>query len=261
MKVPGGAIARLLLLILHTLMGALIAAFAPKDSLTTRALGRRIVCWWHRTLLVILGVRLRVIGHAPTAPVLIVANHISWLDIAALGSIVSGHFVAKAEIRSWPLIGWLAARAGTLYIRRGDRRASVAVAEGMTAALRAQQSVLLFPEGTSTDGHTVHAFHPRLFVTAIQAQRPVLPVALRYPVSGGAVHPAAPFIGDDTLVAHLWRLLRARGTVAVETIFLAAVDTAARSPHDLAAETQAAIAACVTQDHPVNTDSRRRREL
>lgn len=254
MRIPGGAIARLLILILHTLAGTLIAALAPRGSLITHARGRRIVRWWQRTMLTLLGVRRRTTGPAPTGPVLVVANHISWIDIAAIGAVVSGHFVAKAEIRRWPLIGWLAARAGTLYIRRGDRRASIAVAEQMTAALRARHSVVLFPEGTSTNGQTVCAFHPRLFVTAVDAGCPVLPVALRYPTADAAVHPAAPFVGDDTLVAHLWRVLRARGTITVETTFLAPIDAAGRDPRDLATEAHTAIVTTVTGRSPMAAD-------
>ncbi|MDA8361290.1 MAG: lysophospholipid acyltransferase family protein [Gammaproteobacteria bacterium] len=246
MKLPGGGVARLAALVAHTLLGALIALVAPTGGLTDNPSGQAVVRWWHATLLKILGLRLQVLGVPAPAPTLIVANHISWIDIAAIGAVTPGRFVAKAEIRDWPLIGWLAARAGTLYIRRGDRRASAAVADEITQAFLRDQSVILFPEGTSTDGRDVRPFHPRLLMPAIEAQCPVQPVALRYPARDGGVHPAAPFINDDSLLEHLWRLMRVRGEVHVELSFFAAEASAHMDARDLAERTRAVIRRHVT---------------
>ncbi len=221
MKLPGGAPVRLLALIGHTLWGVLVALLAPAGALVDTATGRRIVRFWHRGALTLLGIPLKTMGKPVEAPALIVANHISWVDIAALGALCPGHFVAKSEIEAWPIFGWLARRAGTYYIQRGDRQASAAIAQRMTEALAHDQSVLLFPEGTSTDGRQVRPFHARLFAAAIDTGCPVQPVVLRYPDARGATHPAAPFIGDDTLLHHLWGLLRARTEFAVEVRFLA----------------------------------------
>ncbi len=241
MKLPGGGIARLAALIAHTLLGAVIALVLPAGSLTDTRTGQAIACWWHATLLRILGLRLRMLGAPAPAPALIVANHVSWLDIAAIGAVMPSRFVAKAEIRAWPLIGWLAARAGTLYIRRGDRSASAAVADEITQAFLRDQSVVLFPEGTSTDGRDVLPFHPRLFTPAIETECPVQPVALRYPGPDRGIHPAAPFINDDTLLAHLWRLVRARGEIVVEVSFFAVEASAHVTPRDLADRTREVI--------------------
>ncbi len=221
MKLPGGALVRLLGLIAHALWGTLVAAVVPSDALSDTAAGQRVVRFWHWGVLSLLGIRLEALGRPVEGPTLIVANHISWVDIAALGTLCPGHFVAKSEVETWPLLGWLARRAGTFYIRRGDRKASAAVAARMTEAFIRDQSVLLFPEGTSTDGRQVRPFHARLFAAAIEAGCPVQPVAVRYPDRSGATHPAAPFIGDDTLLHHLWGLLRARGEFTVELRFLA----------------------------------------
>ncbi|MDA8390523.1 MAG: lysophospholipid acyltransferase family protein [Gammaproteobacteria bacterium] len=247
MKLPGGGIARLAALVAHTLLGATIALIVPAGGLTDSRSGQAVVCWWHATLLKILGLRLHVLGTPAPAPALIVANHVSWIDIAAIGAVTPGRFVAKAEIRDWPLIGWLAARAGTLYIRRGDRRASAAVADQITQAFLRDQSVILFPEGTSTDGRDVHPFHARLLTPAIEAGCPVQPVALRYPGEDAGIHPAAPFINDDTLLAHLWRLLRARGEVHVELCFFAAEASAHMDARDLAERTRAVIRHHITE--------------
>ena len=221
MKIPGGAVARAGALIAHALWGVVVTLLAPAHSLTDTRTGQNIVRFWHKGLLSILGVRLHTLGKNPRAPTLIVANHISWLDIAALGALCPGHFIAKSEISAWPVIGWLAAQAGTFYIVRGDRRASADVATRMTEAFMRDHSVILFPEGTSTDGQDVLPFHARLFSPAIEGNCPVQPVALAYPSAEHAVHPAAPFIGNDTLLHHLWGVLRARGEFAVEVRFLA----------------------------------------
>lgn len=245
MKVPGGAFVRLFALMAHTLLGALIAALAPARTLTDTRAGRRTVALWHHGLLAILGLRVRVLGKPIGAPALIVANHISWVDIPALGALCSGHFVAKSEIATWPIMGWLAAQAGTYYIVRGDRQASAQVAVRMTDALLHDQSVLLFPEGTSTDGTVVRTFHARLFAAAIDSGRPVQPVAIHYPDHHGVNHPAAPYIGEDTLPRHLWRLLRARGEFVIEVHFLAPEVSAGLTARALAERTRNAIGACL----------------
>jgi len=123
-RVPGGSVLRLFALIAHALLGALIAVLSPGHTLTDTKTGQRIIRLWHRVLLAILGLRLRIQGTPADPPALIVANHISWVDIPALGAVCFGHFVAKSEISAWPIIGWLARQAGTFYIIRGDRKAS-----------------------------------------------------------------------------------------------------------------------------------------
>ncbi|WP_298139056.1 1-acyl-sn-glycerol-3-phosphate acyltransferase [Acidiferrobacter sp.] len=234
MKLPGGAFVRLLALIGHALWGVVVTAITPSGALSNSRAGRRVVRFWHQGVLAILGIRLKPLGAPLGAPVLIVANHISWIDIAALGALCPGHFVAKSEIEAWPVIGWLARLAGTYYIQRGDRSASAGVAQRMAEAFAHGQSVLLFPEGTSTDGRDVRPFHARLFTPAIEADCPIQPVLLRYPDATGATHPAAPFIGDDTLVHHLWGLLRARGEVTAEVRFFAPELPAGQSARALA---------------------------
>lgn len=244
MKIPGGAILRVCAVIAHALLGVGIALASPPNGLTQTVRGRRIVTWWHARLLTILGLRINVFGTPAPAPVLVVANHISWVDIAAIGASVPAHFVAKSEIRSWPVIGWLAAQAGTIYIKRGDRSASAAVETGMVTVLKQNESIVLFPEGTSTNGLTVQSFHARLFASAIKAGVLVQPVALRYPDVHNHIHPAAPFIGQDTLVHHLWRLVRARGDMRVEVHFLPVESSQNVSARTLATQARLAILRC-----------------
>ncbi|HYW91461.1 MAG TPA: lysophospholipid acyltransferase family protein [Gammaproteobacteria bacterium] len=164
---------------------------------------QHLVQRWLRQLLAVLGVRLEVAGAAVRGPLLLVANHVSWLDVAVIGAVRPGCFVAKSEVGGWPLIGWLARRAGTLFVARGVGEANRVVADTMTFQLRRGESVVLFPEGTTGTGETVGRFHARFYQAALRAGVPVQPAALRY-----ADGPSVAFVGEEAFVANLLRLLR-----------------------------------------------------
>jgi len=174
---------------------------------------------WSRALMALCGVTVRTLG-APILhePVLWVANHVSWIDIFCLNRVRSTAFVAKREIRAWPVIGWLVAGAGTIFIERGSRQALRRVGEHMQQRLRRGEAVGLFPEGTTSPGLDVLPFHASLFEAAIRAQVDIQPVALRFYQNGQRSRVAA-FVGDQTLVANLWQLLGTSG-VLVELEFL-----------------------------------------
>jgi len=196
---------RLPLLLAHILAGILIAA-ALGPGRQRRYVSTRPLTWWSRGLRRILGVHVRVRGAYHPGPALFVANHLSWLDIFCIAAVCPTHFLAKQEVAGWPLFGWLCRRAGTAFIRRGGDRGAGEATEHLVWRLRQGERVLVFPEGTSTTGATVRRFHPRLFQAAILARVPVQAIALRYP-QGGGINPAVPFVGDDELLPHLWRLL------------------------------------------------------
>ena len=184
-----------------------------------RSRRRRIVGAWSRVLLRLCGIRVRCLGTPqPSGAVLWVANHVSWVDIFVLNSVRTTSFVAKSDIRRWPVIGLLVAWAGTLFIDRGHRHAVRAANAQMVACFAQGDAVGLFPEGTTTDGMDVKSFHAGLFDAAIQAGVPTQPVALRM-LRQGRRAPELSFVGDQTLVANLWCLLGARG-VTVECDFL-----------------------------------------
>lgn len=122
---------------------------------------------WLARLLAVLKVRVTVTGEVSPRPVLMVANHVSWLDVAVLGATLPATFVAKAEVGRWPLLGWLAHRGGTLFLSRGVRASSRALADAMTFRLRRGESVALFPEATTTCGERVGHFHARLYQAAL----------------------------------------------------------------------------------------------
>jgi 1-acyl-sn-glycerol-3-phosphate acyltransferase len=159
---------------------------------------------WTTRLLEILGVRLQQ-GGAPVARgALLVANHISWLDVLVVNSICPATFVSKHEIASWPLVGVLLARTGTILLRRGSGRAARKAVDEIGALLGAGRAVAIFPEGTTSDGSCVLPFRPALFQAAVDRRRKVLPLALSYHGSCGEPCSAAEFVGDTSL----WRSLR-----------------------------------------------------
>lgn len=197
---------RLPLLALHIMAGVLIAAMLGPGP-QRRYVSTRPLAWWSRGLCRILGIQLRTQGTAHPGVALFVANHISWLDIFCIAAVCPTHFLSKQEVAGWPLFGWLCRRAGTAFIRRGGDNGAGAAMEQLVWRLRNDERVLIFPEGTSTTGETVRHFHPRLFQAAILARCPVQAIALRYPLAGGGINPVVPFVGNDELLPHLWRLL------------------------------------------------------
>lgn len=167
-----------------------------------------LVRWWHARLCHALDLRVDVSGEiAPGS--LLVANHVSWLDIPVLGSRARIDFLSKADVRAWPLIGWMAEIAGTFFLHRGAHQTGALIPR-IGAHVRDSRHLAIFPEGTTTDGSRLQRFHPRLFAVGQLEGISIQPVALRY---GSRTMPdaIAPFIGDDALLPHLARLVRHPG--------------------------------------------------
>ena len=238
-------------LLLHVLGGILIAlvCFGPLDQ----ARRNRIIGAWSRGLLRVCGARLAVNGAAPSPELaatgvagsngrVVVANHISWIDVFALDAALPCRFVAKSEIGRWPLLGWLVSLAGTLYLERGRRHAVAAINRTLREHLQRGETLALFPEGTTTDGTTVLPFHANLLAPAMDVRAPVWPVALRY-TERGRFSTAPAFDGDKTLLQSLWGTLTAERLV-IELTFLPPLDVdAAPTRHALADAAHGAIAA------------------
>lgn len=172
---------------------------------------------WAAEMVRRLGVDLVVQGQPPAqGPVLLVANHISWLDIVVMHAARHCRFVSKADVKHWPVVGTLASGASTLYIERESRRDAMRVVHHMTEALRAGDVLAVFPEGTTSDGLDLLPFHANLLQAAISAGAPVLPVGLSFvDPDTGAPSGAARYVGDDSLLGSVWRVLSARGLRAV----------------------------------------------
>jgi 1-acyl-sn-glycerol-3-phosphate acyltransferase len=182
---------------------------------------------------------------APTRA-LIVANHVSWLDIFAINSIQTCSFVGKSDIRDWPLLGWLCEKGGTIFIARGKQRDVRRIFQGLVTSIQAGERVAFFPEGTTAAQGTLLPFHANLFEAALDAQVPVQPYALCYLNPQGALHPAADFIGDMTFAQSMISILQGEPMKA-ELIQLAPIETAGLHRRQLAASAQALIAEALEQ--------------
>ncbi|TXT37202.1 MAG: 1-acyl-sn-glycerol-3-phosphate acyltransferase [Comamonadaceae bacterium] len=197
-------------LALHLVSGLITIHFVfPKLS---QAQKQERIQAWALSLLAQIAIKFEVHGEAPQhGPVLLVANHVSWLDIVVLLASCPCRFVSKVEVGRWPVIGTLTHAAGTLFIARESRRDALRVVHQMAQALQADTGMVLtiFPEGTTSNGLQVLPFHANLFQAAISANAPVQAVALRFEdAATGASSLAACYIDQDTLVGSVWRTLK-----------------------------------------------------
>jgi len=173
-------------------------------------LRRRILQNWSAGLLDIFNVSVLLADDDPLHGLrhgLIVTNHISWLDVFVLNAIVPMRFVAKAEVRRWPLIGWLCARAQTLFLERGKARDAARLNVHLVQSLRNGECLAIFPEGTTTDGSAVGHFHASLFQPALDAAAAVFPVAIRYQDEQGNRSKAAAYIEEISFGSSMWAIL------------------------------------------------------
>ena len=181
-------------------------------------LDHRMVRAWSSGLLRAFGFRLVRIGAPVPAATLFVANHVSWVDIVTLHSQRMMGFVAKREIASWPLVGWLASRGETIFHQRGSTESLGGVLQVMLARLRSGHSVGVFPEGRTRDGREVGPFHARIFLAAVEAGAPVQPVALRYG-TGGSAQTVVAFQPKESFLGNFLRLIGEPPRV-IEVVFL-----------------------------------------
>ncbi|HEX5310423.1 lysophospholipid acyltransferase family protein [Aquabacterium sp.] len=173
---------------------------------------------WAARLLAAMGIELVVHGTPHAGAKLVVANHISWLDIMAIDAVVPARFVSKAEVGRWPLVGKLVTAAGTLYLQRERRRDAMRVLGLMSQALQQGSTVAVFPEGTTGSGHGVLPFHANLLQAAIDAKVPIQPVSLRYSDISESISSRAAYVGDTTLLQSLWWVVSSRGMTVHVTI-------------------------------------------
>lgn len=196
---------RLLRAVVHGLHGlGIVLLRFPSLSVSGR---QARIAGWSAKMLRALGGELRVTGDFKPGAKLIVANHVSWLDIMAIHAVCpEARFVSKAEVKAWPLVNRLVASADTLYIERESRRDALRVVHRMAEALREGGTVAVFPEGTTGPGPTLLPFHANLLQAAVATGTPVQPVVLRFSDRHGPFSQAAQYIGETTLVQSLWRL-------------------------------------------------------
>ncbi len=203
---------RLTRAVLHGLHGvALVLGFFPRWPQARR---EATIAWWAGKMLRVLGLRLQLQGQFKPGAKLIVANHVSWIDIMAVHAVCpEARFVSKADVQDWPVVRHLVASARTLYIRRETRRDALHVMHQMAEALQAGDTVAVFPEGTTALGPELLPFHANLLQAAISTATPVQPVLLRYADRHGPYSAATRFVGDISLKQSLWLLACGDGLV------------------------------------------------
>ncbi len=199
---------RLLRAFLHVLKGLWICSlYFPQWPHTQRMQATQD---WAQKLLQVMGVDLQVIGTPVEGPVLLVSNHISWIDIFVINAVQPARFVSKADVKQWPLIGTLVTNAGTLFIEREKRRDAMRVVHHLAESLNNGDVVAVFPEGTTGDGHALLPFHGNLLQAAIVTQHPVLPVVMRYRDAQQNPSRAVAWLGEETLMHSLWKIATAQ---------------------------------------------------
>ena len=198
------AVWRLARMVFEGLRGLLICAFVFPFLKRPQRM-RHVGVWAARTLGAF-GIALDVNGKMRSGPVLITANHISWLDILAIDAVQPVRFVSKADVRHWPVMGWMVACGGTLFIQRERKRDAMRVVHQVAQAFQDGDTVAVFPEGTTSDGTGLLPFHANLLQAAIATETPVQAVALRYSDAHEPVSQAVAYIGETTLAQSLWMI-------------------------------------------------------
>jgi 1-acyl-sn-glycerol-3-phosphate acyltransferase len=235
---------RLVRVFLHVLLGmAICATVFPWLGQEKR--NGHIRRWSTRLLRMCnVTVEQRAGGAAVLERAAVVANHVSWLDIFVIHSLHPCHFVAKAEIRAWPLAGWLAEKAGTVFIARGNRRDLRHIFKGLVHSLQRGERVAFFPEGTTAAQGSLLPFHANLFEAAIDAKVPVQPFALSYEDPAGASHPSVDFIGETSFAESIMLILNGP-PVRARLAILPAIATIDAHRRDVAEAAHQAVAAAL----------------
>ncbi len=237
-------------LAIHIGTGLLVAGIIfPRVSNARRAY---FVQWWSQKTLRILNVILSIHGARPDAAarnLMIAANHISWLDIYVINAAHPARFVAKAEIRDWPVVGWLCEKAGTIFIRRTHRRDTARINDEMHNVLATGDTIGLFPEGTTTAGDRLLKFHSSLLEPAVANNATLAPAALRYGTSDGEQCVAVAYINDLSFAESLQLIIRQKSIIA-ELTFAPPISTLGCSRRELALKAESAIAAILNVPIP-----------
>ncbi len=226
MKAQLRLLTRLFCFALHLVVGAVLCVTVfPRDSRKMKHRQEAIVQWWLGVCVRILGVCVKVRGEwqkpkqGKGRPFCVVANHVSWVDILVLGSLYPLHFLSKAEIKGWFLIGYLASRSGTLYIKRGTGGGKAL--QEMANCFDRGGNVGLFPEGSTGKDSEVRKFYPRLFEAAVMANAVVQPISIAYPCAG-KLHPAIQFPKNENFLHNTFKVMREK-QIKVTVDLLAAV--------------------------------------
>ena len=241
-------------LVIHLFYGGLQALAYPSLPVS---LQKRIMHRWSVELLDVLHVKLSINGNFPMHEIkqgLIISNHISWLDVFVMSSILPMRFVAKSEVRSWPFIGWLCARANTIFIERNKRSDTIRTNIQAVEHLRSGNCMAIFPEGTTSDGSNVRHFHASLLQPAIDAKTQIYPVAIHYHDKNNNPNFDAAYIDEMTFVQSLWKIVSSPD-LHVRITTTEALDTQADNRRILALEAHRRISHALSIEPPVVAES------
>lgn len=240
---------------LHLLRGMATCAFV--FPWLDQAGRNRRVQRWSRKLMDVCKIELEFVdcggaAQAGQAGAMVVCNHLSWADIFVINALAPCHFVAKSEIRAWPLIGWLAAKSGTVFIERGNRRDVRRIFEGMVKSIHAGDRIAFFPEGTTSIQGQVLPFHANLFEAAINGGVPVQPYALRYVNAQGEFAHAIDFVGETSFAQSMVLILRNPG-IKAQLMLMPPLPTTGAHRRELAQQARQIIAGQLGVDCATDT--------
>jgi 1-acyl-sn-glycerol-3-phosphate acyltransferase len=229
-------------MVIHIFYGLLISGIILPGASAQRR--NWWISRWCRELLALLNIRVVTYGTLPAESVagtMFIANHISWIDIHAINSVHAVRFIAKAEIRGWPLFGWIAKKVNTLFIERTRRHDTGRMVEMATDSLRAGDCLCFFPEGTTSDGSGLLAFKGSLIQAAVNAEAPIWPVSIRYPNANGSPNTEMAYYGDISMWQSMKQVWAQRSPV-VELHFWPPISSAGHDRHSLSLLARQAIA-------------------
>lgn len=228
---------RILCIVIHTFTGLIIAAivFPLLQNNTKHNIKPKLIKWWCGGLLRAFNIETKVFGDLPAKnikSVLFVANHVSWADVHALNSKILLRFIAKSDIKSWPIFGYLVSKANTLFIDRSKRQEAGKIVSVTSASLIAGDNLCFFPEGTTTDGTHILPFKSSILQAAIDAKTIVWPVAIRYANLDGSINTQMAYAGETTLVESMQAILNVKNPT-VELHFLTPIEANNQNRRDL----------------------------
>jgi 1-acyl-sn-glycerol-3-phosphate acyltransferase len=235
--------------VLHVLLGILIVAFVL--PFTGMRVTLAITHWWSGTLLKCFNVKVITHGALPNATTkstMFVGNHISWTDIHAMNSIIPVRFIAKIEIQSWPIFGYLVSKSGTLFINRSIRKDAARIVDMTSNSLLDGDNVCLFPEGTTTDGTHTLPFKSSIVQAAINAKAHIWPVAIHYPLPNRKPNTLIAFAGETNMIESMAQILHMKNPV-VELHFLAPISCELQNRQSATQAAYEAITAKLASEH------------
>jgi 1-acyl-sn-glycerol-3-phosphate acyltransferase len=225
---------RITRIVIHTLIGISIASTV--FSWCSASNKQKLIKWWCKRLLKHFNLTVIARGNLPSSQTsgnMFVANHISWADIHAINSVIPVRFVAKMEIKNWPVFGYLVKKSGTLFINRANRKDAARIVKEAAISLQQGDNLCFFPEGTTTEGDEILPFKSSIIQAAMNANTQLRPIAIRYVNQDGSINKSASYAGETTLFESMANLLNHPSPV-VELYFFEPIQPLSQSRQSIA---------------------------